>query len=39
MAVAIWMAVREGDFPRELLQEEDVGAGTMGKGGEGMDET
>jgi hypothetical protein len=33
------MAVGEGDFPRELLQEEDVGAGTMGEGGEGTDET
>ncbi len=29
------MAVGEGDFPRELLQEEDGGAGTIGEGGEG----
>ncbi len=36
-AAAMGMAVGEGDFPRKLLQEEDVGAGTVGKGGEGTD--
>ncbi len=32
------MAKGEGDVPRKLLQGEDRGAGTMGKGGEGTDE-
>ncbi len=39
MAAAIRMAVGEGDVCRELLQEEDGGAGTMGEGGEGTDKT
>jgi hypothetical protein len=39
MAAAIWMAVGEWDFPCKLLQEEDVGPGTMGEGGEGTNKT
>ncbi len=37
MAAVVGMAVGEGDVCRKLLQEEDGGAGTMGKGGEGTD--
>ncbi len=33
------MGAKEGDVHHKLLQEEDGGVGTMGKGGGGMDET